>query len=281
MSQVVLLHGAWHGSWCWSLVTEQLAGLGVSSVAVDMEGLGLGAASPVERWSRPFDSAAFAQAPSTVAGVTATSAARVLIEQVRRIGRGEPVVLVAHSMGGVIATVAAELEPALFRNVVYVAAFAPVGGMPCGAYIELPENAGSLVPALLVGNPAGSGALRIDAGDVIRHPDLRAAFYGDVDEVVTSAAIGLLSPDVSLGIAAETVVATPGRFGSVAHTYVHCAEDFAVRPALQRRFVDDLDAISKSPTHVVELDSSHSPFFSHPAELAETIASSVSSVSSV
>ena len=23
---VMLIHGDWHGSWCWSLVTEQLAG---------------------------------------------------------------------------------------------------------------------------------------------------------------------------------------------------------------------------------------------------------------
>ena len=272
MSHVVLLHGAWHGSWCWSLVTDRLAALGVPSVAVDMEGHGLGATSPVQRWSRPFDPAAYALAPSTVAGLDATSAARVLVGQLRRIGRGEPCVVVAHSMGGVVATAAAELEPELFGHLVYVAAFAPVGGVPTGAYLALPENAGELVSRSLAADPAAIGALRIDTGDASRHAQLRETFYGDVDEATANAAIGLLSPDVSPAIAAETVTITPGRFGSVPHTYVVCTEDRAVPPALQRRFVDELDTVSKAPTHVVELTSAHSPVFSRPAELAAAIA---------
>jgi pimeloyl-ACP methyl ester carboxylesterase len=58
MSPVVLVHGFWHGPWCWSLVTEELAARGIPSVAVDLDGHGLKSRSPSSRWERPFDPAA-------------------------------------------------------------------------------------------------------------------------------------------------------------------------------------------------------------------------------
>ena len=44
-----------------------------------------------------------------------------------------------------------------------------------------------------------------------------------------------------------------------------------MRPELQRRMIGEIDSISRVPTDVVELDSSHSPFLSQPAELAGVI----------
>ena len=272
MRKVILVHGFWHGSWCWSLVSEQLAGRGVQPVAVDMDGHGLRSRSPLSRWGRPFDPAAFAVEASPVAGVTASSAAATLVGQLKVIGGGEACVVVAHSMGGVVATAAAELAPELFARLVYVAAFAPVRGLPAGAYIGSPENAGSLVPGLLRADPAVTGALRIDTGDPGGHAAVREAFYGDVDEGTAAAAIGLLSPDAPAGVPAEAFTVTDGRFGAVPHTYVTCTKDNTVPVALQRRFVTEIDAISRTPTAVVELDSSHSPFLSQPAALAAAIA---------
>jgi len=36
MAGVVLVHGAWHGSWCWAPVVEDLEGRGVTVRAVDL-----------------------------------------------------------------------------------------------------------------------------------------------------------------------------------------------------------------------------------------------------
>ncbi|MDP9829620.1 pimeloyl-ACP methyl ester carboxylesterase [Kineosporia succinea] len=69
------------------------------------------------------------------------------------------------------------------------------------------------------------------------------------------------------------MTATRERFGSVPHTYVVCTQDNMIRPALQRRFVREIDAVSQHATKVVDLESSHSPFLSQPAVLAEAIAS--------
>jgi pimeloyl-ACP methyl ester carboxylesterase len=269
---IVLVHGFWHGSWCWSAVTEELAARGVPSVAVDLDGHGLKQRLPAARWSRPFDSLAYATEPGPSAPVTASSAAATLVAQIRRIGGGRPCVVVAHSMGGAVATAAAEQAPELFADLVYLSAFAPVSGYPSAYYITEPENAGELVHTVLVGDPGATGVLRTDPGDADGRRAVRETFYGDVDEVTAEAATALLGVDGPLGIPGEALTVTPERFGAVPHSYLVCTRDRAVRPGLQRRFIKEIDAISARPTRVVELDSEHSPFFSMPAPVAEALA---------
>lgn len=272
MRNVILVHGFWHGSWCWSLVTEELAAHGIPSIAVDLDGHGLKSRFPESHWVRPFDPATFATETSPLASTTSSSAAQTLVEQIRRIGGGEPCVVVAHSMGGTVATLASELAPELFAHLIYVSALVPVAGLPAAAYVTMPENAGETISGLLIGNPFSTGALRQDTLGRSRHPEVREAFYNDLDEATADAAIALLSPDGPAGIPGEAFTVSKERYGSVPHTYVVCTRDNTVRPALQRRFADEIGQISSTPVEVVELDSSHSPFLSRPAELAEVIA---------
>ncbi|WHT15688.1 alpha/beta hydrolase [Crossiella sp. CA-258035] len=269
---VVLVHGFWHGSWCWSPVTEQLAARGVQSVAVDLEGHGLRGPAPRAAWTRPFDAEAFATEKSPVATVTASSAAALLAEQVRAIGGGRPCLVVAHSMGGVVATALAELAPELVGGLVYVAAYAPVSGQPAAFYNTCPEAEGGQSLPLLAADPELVGAARIDFGDPDRHEEVKDCFCHDVDDRTAAAVIALLSPDGPLGIPAEELTITPERYGSVPHSYVVCTKDNAIPIALQQRFITEIDAVSAAPTTVTELDSSHSPFLSQPAALAEAIA---------
>ncbi len=91
-------------------------------------------------------------------------------------------------------------------------------------------------------------------------------------ETAATAAISLLGPDAPAGIPGEAFTVTPGRYGAIPHTYVTCANYNAIPIALQRRFIEEINAISSTPTTVVELDSSHSPFLSQPAALATAIA---------
>ncbi len=209
---------------------------------------------------------------SPVADVTATSAAHVLIDQLRAIGGGAPLTVVVHSMGGVVGTRAAELAPELFAELIYLTAFAPVSGTPAMAYIGAPENAGEQVGGLLTADPAVVGALRIDPADPARRAAVRECFYHDVEPATADAAIALLSTDGAMGIPAETFTTTPHRYGRVPHAYLVCTADRAIPAPLQHRFVREIDAVSARPTRVVELDTSHSPFLSAPDELAAAIA---------
>lgn len=221
---VVLVHGLWPGSWCWSLVAEELAARAVPSVAVDLEGHGLRSRTPSSRWGRPFDANTHATEVSPAAGVSATSAAATLLQQIARIGRGGPCVLVAHSMGGVVATIAAERRPDLVSHLVYIAAFTPTTGLAATDYILDPEM-GDIIQTQLCADPIVVGALRYDLGDVAVRDVVRRTFYGDLDIEVADGALALLTPYGPAGIPGEPVTVTAERFGSIRHTYIFCRQD--------------------------------------------------------
>jgi pimeloyl-ACP methyl ester carboxylesterase len=269
---VLLLHGYWHGTWCWSEVLARLTAAGTRALAVDMAGHGLRAWRPASPTARPFDPAALATEPSK-ARADLDEAAELFTAQARALGGGAPVTAVAHSMGGNVLTRAVQEAPELFAHAVYVTAFMPASGVPAGAYIFAPENEGDLAGASLVADPAVIGGLRLDttSPDPAYHEQLREAFFGDVPADVADAAIALLTPDAPAGIATGSTTLTADGWGSVPRTYVVCAKDRAIQ---QRKFIELADAaFPGNPTTVYTLDSSHSPFLSMPDKLADIILS--------
>jgi len=113
---ILFLHGSWHGSWCWAEVLARVTGAGVRALAVDMAGHGLRARRPAALTRRPFDVGLLATEPSPVADVDLDQAGALLISQIEQLGAGDPVVVVAHSMGGAVLTRAAQLAPAWWRT---------------------------------------------------------------------------------------------------------------------------------------------------------------------
>jgi pimeloyl-ACP methyl ester carboxylesterase len=271
---VLFLHGFWHGSWCWSEVAARVTGAGLRALAVDMAGHGLRARHPAAATGRPFDPELLRTEVSPVADVDLDQAGELLLAQIRRLGTGRPVVVVAHSMGGTVLTRAAQTAPALIAHAVYVAALMPASGIPAGVYARLPENDGSLIPALTVADPRAVGAVRLDVAspDPAYRRRLREAFYGGAGPAAADAAIALLTPDAPVGISMGATTLTADGWGSVPRTYVLCTRDMTVRPALQRKFIADADtAFPGNPTAVRTLDASHSPFLSVPDHVADVV----------
>lgn len=271
---LLFVHGFWHGSWCWSEVIAHVASAGRSALAVDLLGHGLRARRPSCITARPFSPEALATEVSPVADVDLDWAGELLLSQIRQLGRGAPVTVVAHSMGGTVLTRAAQQAPELVAHAVYLTAFMPASGVPPVAYVQMPENEGELVLPSLRADPAVIGALRLDiaSNDADYRLQLRDAFYGDVDPTVADAAIGLLTPDAPAGIALGTTTLTAQGWGALPRTYITCARDMAIRPALQQRFIADADAaFPNNPTSVKLLDASHSPFLSMPEAVAELV----------
>lgn len=271
MSTLVLVHGFWHGSWCWSEVIPHLVAAGRTAVAVDMAGHGLYARRP--RWltERPYDPEAVATEVSPVAEVSLDTAAGSLTARLRRIGGGGPVTVVAHSAAGPVLTRVAEQTPELVAHAVYLTAYMPASGVPAVAYNRLPEAADSLVPLLFRSDPARTGALRFDLAtdDPAYRRGLYEAFYDDVDPALADAATGLLTPDGPVGVMLGATTLTRQGWGSVRRTYIMCTRDKAIPPAMQERFIAEADAaFPDDPTSVVTLESAHSPFLSMPGEPA-------------
>lgn len=97
MREVVLVHGAWHGGWCWDPLVTALSAKGISARAVDL---------PLTTLAD--DAAVVRQAVASIAAA------------------GDEVVLVGHSYGGAVVSEAGT-EPGV-AHVVYVAAFVPDRG---------------------------------------------------------------------------------------------------------------------------------------------------------
>jgi pimeloyl-ACP methyl ester carboxylesterase len=119
-STVVLVHGAWHGAWCWDEVVSRLSADGLDVVAVDL--------------------------PSVASGGDLYDDARA----VRRVLDDTPgdKVLVGHSYGGIVITEASAGAEGV-RHLVYLTAFMLDEGH------ALADVAGRTPPAWQVPNPDG------------------------------------------------------------------------------------------------------------------------------
>lgn len=273
----VLVHGAWHGAWCYAKLIPELAALGHSAVAVDLPGHGLSAQYPASWFARPLDRAAYANEVSPLAAVTVqecVDSVLAAIDQLRAGGH-EHVILVGHSLGGVTITGAAESAPGKLQKLVYLSAFMLADGQRSSEVVAWPEAATAKVRSLVLANPATISATRIDPAstDVAYRATLKAAFFGDLDEVQFRAAAELLTPDEPAAMGVTPTVKSVARWGSVPRHYISCLQDQAIPVALQRRFIEAADAfVPVNKTVVHQMNTSHSPFLSAPKELALLLA---------
>ncbi|GAA0385475.1 hypothetical protein GCM10009530_40520 [Microbispora corallina] len=184
------------------------------------------------------------------------------------------IVLLGHSMAGIVLNQVGEAVPELIDRLVYLSAWMIADGTSFSDYMNEPEYSTGLIPSVLLADPAATGALRMDfrSGDPAYRARLKETFAADVDDHDWEAIAHLLTPDTPIGPLAEPVTVTPGGWGRIPRTYVMCTEDQALPPDAQRRFIDEADAhVLHNPTDVRTLPSSHSPFASRPEALAEIL----------
>jgi pimeloyl-ACP methyl ester carboxylesterase len=236
MARFVLVHGAFHGAWCWEPLVAELAARGHDVVTLDLPGSG--------------------EDTTPVAEVTLDAYARRICD--RLSDQPVPVVLVAHSMGGVAVTQAAAQCPERIAKLVYVAAFLPGDGQSLADLTQLPEGAGDMVQAHMVvdGEPPVA---------TMPAQAAREAFYGLCEPEQVAWATERIRPQPMLPFV--TPVALDGsEAGRPPRAYVISAQDRALPTALQRRLVAD-----NPDLEVAELDADHSPFLSRTSELAAAL----------
>lgn len=118
MSTFVLIHGAWHGGWCWRPVRSLLKGHEVFAPSLT----GLGERKHLARADIDLD-------------LHIVDVVSILeMEDLR------DVVLVGHSYGGMVVTGAADRVPERIRRLVYLDAFVPENGK-CALDYVVPERA--------------------------------------------------------------------------------------------------------------------------------------------
>ncbi|WP_330257758.1 alpha/beta hydrolase [Streptomyces murinus] len=269
---LVLVHGAWHGSWQWAATQRALAGLGAASVAVDLPGHGFGAPLP-SGYLLPGRPGLLTER-SRLADMTMDDCADAVLDTLRPLRRYGRVVLVAHSAGGGPASLAAERAPELVDHVVYLSAFVPAGRPRFFDYLSAPENATARGQGLGLGDPGALGAVRIDplSPDPAYIEELRQTYYHDTPADRFDRWRSALSPDLPLAVPATPVVLTAQRWGRVPRTYVRCAQDGALPASVQDLMIAEADrALPGEPFTVRTLAGGHSPFAARPRELAEAL----------
>jgi pimeloyl-ACP methyl ester carboxylesterase len=230
----VLVHGAWHGAWCWERVVPLLRAAGRSAVALDL---------PAHGADR-----------TPAAGVTLDAYVDTVLAALD--ARREPVALVGHSMGGTVISQAAERRPDRIARLVYLCAFLLRDGE---SLLDLAtQDSESLLRTGLRFDPA--------AGVATLEPGVAAeAFYHDCPPAEAAAAGRRLVPNPMLPLATPLAL-TAARFGRVPRVYVECLRDRAVGLDLQRRMHGAL------PCRTVRaLDTGHSPFYAAPRALVDML----------
>lgn len=162
-------------------------------------------------------------------------------------------VLVGHSLGGLTITLAAAKASEKVRKLVYLCAFVPPPGQ---AFAEIRK--GAVTPDL-------QSILTIDRDRGLSLVDPERCgpvFYSDCTAEDLAFAQTRLSPQ-PIAVLTETLDFRPP---TVPRHYIICSDDRTVRPEYQRAVTRDW------PVGTVHtLAAGHSPFFSHPAKLAELL----------
>ncbi|MEX0847201.1 MAG: alpha/beta hydrolase [Ilumatobacteraceae bacterium] len=194
---VVLVHGAWHGAWCWAALQARLDDAGIASLAIDLPGHGTSTAPLGDMYG---DAQHVADVIDTV---------------------GRPVVLVGHSYGGAVITEAALRTPHV-HHLVYLTAFAlDQDETIMGAIGSFPVSPTLLGKAMV---------MRDDGTSVLDHTTAVPALYGCCTPAQAAAATQRLSPQPMV-----TFLQAPNGSprDSIPSTYVVCSNDEAIAPAHQ------------------------------------------------
>jgi len=230
----VLVHGAWMGAWGWSDVSKELRTSGSSVTEVELPAHGSN--------TEPVSSA------TLDAYVTAVSNA---IDEAPA-----PVILVGHSMAGVVITETAERKPDSLERLVYLAAYLPKDGETLQALAATDADS-HIGPALKIDPENGVASIPLDA--------LADIFCADCSNE-TLVELHDRYRDEPLAPFATPVHTTAEGWGRVPKHYVFTTDDHAITPALQNRMIEGVDL-----TGTTTLQTSHSPFLSNPSAVVAAL----------
>jgi pimeloyl-ACP methyl ester carboxylesterase len=232
LSTFFLIHGSWHGGWCWERVVPLLEAQGHRVLAPDLPGMGMDrtpfAEDVMEQW-------------------IAWGAS--LIE-----AQPEPVILVGHSAGGQLVSALVERVPDRVTQAIFIAAALLADGQ---SRAEPKFGSDELYAAMRLSDDGK--AYNIDparAHELLFHllpPDVAAHSVARfVNEPLQPALF-------RLRLSAE-------RFGRTPRAYIETTEDRAIPLSLQREMIKYWPC-----DRVITLPSDHAPMYSMPERLVEAL----------
>jgi pimeloyl-ACP methyl ester carboxylesterase len=234
MNTFVLLHGAWHGPWCWKKLIPLIESKGGKVIAPEID------------WNNN----------NSVSLNDETTPAYIedICKQIRMIGK--PAVLVGHSMGGVVISQIAEVIPEHILLLVYISGFL-LANDQCVNDTETLMTGSLIQPRL---------KLSKDKKNILVPTSiLREGFYSDCSDDDYHFALSNICPQPVASFITPIKISQE-RFGKVPRIYIECLQDKAIPISAQKKMQRDFEC-----NHVHTLESSHTPFFSKTTALYEIL----------
>lgn len=227
----VLVHGAWQAPYVWDAVRTDLTKKGNKVIVIELPGHGSDK-TPTHTLSLDVYRDKVIEAMAKVEG---------------------KVILVGHSMGGMVITHVAEKVPAKISKLVYIGAFLPASGQ---ALVDLafsdPDS--KLGPALV----PSADQLTIDVlRDQLTYLFINDGSQKDKDQVIANYRAEPAIPFTN------KVTLTKENFGAVEKVYIKTLQDVVTSPSLQDRMIAGAGIKT-----VYSVNTSHSPFLAQPQEVS-------------
>lgn len=230
----VLVHGAWAGPFAWQMVKDTLEDSGNQVITVQLPG-----------HSSDATPAGTLHMNAYIDHVSGT------IEKI-----GSRVILVGHSLAGMIISGVAEQIPGLIEKLVYVAGYVPQNGQSAYA-ISLEDKESLLGASLMVSDDQSE----FD----IKREDIVNIVCQDGTEEVQKLILDNYKAEPAAPFS-DPVSLSDEKFGIVEKYYIETLQDHGIGNDLQKQMIAQAQI-----KNTYELDSGHTPLLSKPAELSKIL----------
>ncbi|MCF2502104.1 alpha/beta fold hydrolase [Dyadobacter sp. CY107] len=244
----LLVHGAWHGAWCWDKIVPLLQARGQQVIALDLPGHGNDTQPQL--------------------GITLDH----YVEAVAALANQQKgkVILVGHSMAGMVISQAAEwLGEHKVSSLIYLDAFLPQNGDSLFSLVDatmkqLPPNTSgkpTLVEGIIMSEDYKTNFVNPEMAEWL--------FYHDCSQEDKAFALARISNEPVAPLATP-VHLTQDVYGVIPKYFILCTEG----KDMDKTFLSTNVACQK----VYKLASGHSPFFSMPEKLVDVFCEIASEV---
>ncbi len=230
----VLVHGAWQAPYAWQSVKQQLESKGERVIVIELPGHGDDQTSPAQLSIDVYRDK--------------------VVDAINNVDG--KVILVGHSMGGMVVSAVAEKIPFKINKLVYIGAFVPADNQ---SLLELSMmDKQSLLGASLI---PSQDQLTLD----VKKENLVNIFCQDATKDEQEMVMKNYRAEPAIPFTNKVHV-SDANFGSVDKYYILTTQDHAVGADLQDQMIK-----AANITNIYTLNSSHCPFISQPKEVTKLL----------
>jgi len=225
----VLVHGAWQGPYVWNAVKASLEQKGNHVTVVELPGHGSDQTPPQT--------------------ISLDTYKNKVLDAISKI-EGK-VILVGHSLSGMVISSVAEQIPTKIEKLVYVAAYLPTTGQSLRD-LAMMDSSQLTRNLIITGGPTAD----------INQDQIVNIFIQDGTPAIQNLVLQNYRAEPFYPLN-NPVTLTTANFGSVEKLYIKTLQDNAVSPALQ-----DIMTANANVKSIYKLNTGHSPFLSKPDSLS-------------